>query len=465
MESKRLPLKSKAGLTRVVITGIHGTNRKIDARIQDDTLILVGENGSGKTTFLRMLYDLFSGRWFSLARVKFDTLTITLNKEKIPIRYADLRKNIENLDKRLLQDLPPSVRRPLQALLESGEATRNPEVLERFASRYGIPYQFFARQLTLFEQETEDSEGFEVASTLKSIRTRLNAQVLYLPTYRRIERELASILEGVDVDELRRRPINRSNPEDAKSYLELVEFGMADVAKAIKDTTGRLRDFQLKGLTELTLKYFDDIVSEAYKTADTQALIDASDQAIRSVLERMDENIVPKSRRGEWENAIIRARRSKELTQHDLIIRHYFLKLLNFQEDLQENERNMQRFCSLCNEYIFNKTFFYDSTSFSFRIVPSPELGGDRVELSDLSSGEKQIVSLFSHLYLSGAERFFVLIDEPELSLSVPWQRRFLPDVRNGHFCAGLIAVTHSPFIYSNELEPYAHSIGEFVHG
>jgi hypothetical protein len=37
-----------------------------------------------------------------------------------------------------------------------------------------------------------------------------------------------------------------------------------------------------------------------------------------------------------------------------------------------------------------------------------------------LSSGEKQIVSLFSHLYLSGQQLFFVIIDEPELSLSVP---------------------------------------------
>ena len=60
-------------------------------------------------------------------------------------------------------------------------------------------------------------------------------------------------------------------------------------------------------------------------------------------------------------------------------------------------------------------------------------------------------------------ERTLVLIDEPELSLSVPWQRRFLRDIRNGDFCAGLIAVTHSPFIYDNELREYAHSLGEFM--
>jgi hypothetical protein len=56
-----------------------------------------------------------------------------------------------------------------------------------------------------------------------------------------------------------------------------------------------------------------------------------------------------------------------------------------------------------------------------------------------------------------------VLIDEPELSLSVPWQKRFLVDIINGDFCAGLVAVTHSPFIYDNKLKPYAHSLGEFA--
>src|SRR5271170_3642807 len=74
----------------------------------------------------------------------------------------------------------------------------------------------------------------------------------------------------------------------------------------------------------------------------------------------------------------------------------------------------------------------------------SKEESTREIKLSHLSSGEKQIVSLFSHLYLSGGDQYFVLIDEPELSLSVPWQRRFLVDIRSASFCVGLVAVTHS---------------------
>ena len=137
---------------------------------------------------------------------------------------------------------------------------------------------------------------------------------------------------------------------------------------------------------------------------------------------------------------------------------------MRFQETLQKRERPIAAFCDLCSEYITDKQFVYDRAQFGFSIVPKDGKKDDaKIELSDLSSGEKQIVSLFNHLYLSGKSQYFVLIDEPELSLSVPWQRRFLTDIRKGGFCAGLVAVTHSPFIYDNELKQYAHSLGEFV--
>lgn len=76
--------------------------------------------------------------------------------------------------------------------------------------------------------------------------------------------------------------------------------------------------------------------------------------------------------------------------------------------------------------------------------------------MNALSSGEKQIVSVFARLYLSGEKQFVVLIDEPELSLSMDWQKRFLPDILSAPSCAQLIAITHSPFVFDNELDAYA---------
>ena len=89
------------------------------------------------------------------------------------------------------------------------------------------------------------------------------------------------------------------------------------------------------------------------------------------------------------------------------------------------------------------------------KVVVRNSWTGEEVELNDLSSGEKQVISLLARLYLYPEEKI-VLIDEPELSLSIDWQKRLLPDLLFSPSCAQLLAITHSPFIFDNELDPYA---------
>ena len=76
-----------------------------------------------------------------------------------------------------------------------------------------------------------------------------------------------------------------------------------------------------------------------------------------------------------------------------------------------------------------------------------------------LSSGEKQIVSLFSKLYLESAKKCILLIDEPELSISMKWQKMLLPDIMRSGNCRLLLTVTHSPFIFDNEFDNDAHDM------
>ncbi len=239
---------------------------------------------------------------------------------------------------------------------------------------------------------------------------------------------------------------------------------MKDVQQAVDRTLERLKEFARESLNNLTLRYLGDVVNREYQNGGMKEIGDVSEDTVRSVLDRIHESILTKAHKEHLFGVINSARSADAPTEHEKIIYHYFLKLLGFQQSLQENEQQISAFCDLCSEYIVDKRFVYDSQTFNFSIVPTDELQTDRsITLSDLSSGEKQIVSLFSHLYLSGQQNFFVLIDEPELSLSVPWQRRFLKDIRAGKFCKGLVAVTHSPFIYDNDLRAYTHSLGEFV--
>ena len=105
---------------------------------------------------------------------------------------------------------------------------------------------------------------------------------------------------------------------------------------------------------------------------------------------------------------------------------------------------------------------FYDESKIDIYI--KSDITGQKIHLSKLSSGEKQIISMFSKIYLSSSKkRFMVLFDEPELSLSMKWQKILLPDIMNSGKCDFLLAVTHSPFIFDNELDKYAVGLNEYV--
>jgi ABC-type lipoprotein export system ATPase subunit len=454
-------------LERIQITGLQGTSRRFDVLLQDNTLILVGENGSGKTTFLRILFNVLAGRWRSLSLFRFNTIILTINGTEIRIRQSDIQRIVDN--KRLgdLQSLPLGVRQTIAELMESGELVENPGALERISSRYNLPFSYLLEVVRAYElNEKTEPQTDTTFESFQNISKHLDAQVLYLPTYRRIERELTSVVEWIDPNDLRRQKQRQQNRVvKNRAYIELVEFGMQDVDESIRTELSSLQKFQSETLLVLTLKHFGEIVSIAYRAEDVQRLANLSDQEIETVLARVDESIVDARQRDEWLRAVYRAKSVTGIpSERDQIICHYFLKILDFNKALQAREQKITDFCKVCSEYIVDKEFYYDSTTFSFTIRPKFELAdGESIALSDLSSGEKQVVSLFSHLYLSGKSRYFVLIDEPELSLSVPWQRRFLADIRKGDFCAGLIAVTHSPFIYDNELKRYARSLGEFT--
>jgi len=284
---------------------------------------------------------------------------------------------------------------------------------------------------------------------------------LYLPTYRRIERELSSIFENPDAEELRQS--RQKQPQTGKSYIELVEFGMKDVQGAVERSVGSIRDFARENLNRLTLRYLSDVVDKAYLQVDMSEIPALPPTTVKTIIDRIDDSILSRESKEHLSQAISALyAKTGNMTDHDRLVYHYFSTILHFQERLQQREQQISEFCELCSQYIVDKAFIYNSSKFTFSIVSKDDSNSGTIELADLSSGEKQIVSLFSHVYLSEASRFFVLIDEPELSLSVPWQRRFLEDIYAGAFCAGIVAVTHSPFIYDNSLRRYAHSIDEF---
>lgn len=453
-------------LTSFRINKLHGY-KTYNLKFNGNTLILVGENGAGKTTVLRILYYFLSGQWNVLGKFSFDSISAVINDKRYLVKNSDLANLLDLSNREFLMQLPPPIRRRLSDISDNYNVNIGNiplGELEMLCSRYDIPFHIILRELDFFNEKNDNKISKKLNLEYQEIKNLLgDTQILYLPTYRRIEQELSTIFKGFDDDDLRHRKRYMQSRERYNS-IELVEFGMKDVERSIESMLNGLKEFARENLNSLTLGYLGDVVDEKYSEVDVNQIKSASNETIKNVLGRIDKKILSDGSKKHLFDLIEKVKTGGEINEHAKVICHYFIKLLNFQQELGKKELSITQFCEVCNSYMEDKIFEYASSSFSFSILPQNAIKqNDSITTDQLSSGEKQIVSLFSHLYLTEKSNYFVLIDEPELSLSVPWQRKILANIKNGEFCSGLIAVTHSPFIYENELSQYAHGLGEFL--
>lgn len=457
-------------ITRFEIKKLHG-NLNFDLKFKDNKLILVGENGTGKSTVLKMLYYVMSRQWRKLLNFNFESVSITIDKQKFVLNYEDLRfSNDINL-----RNLPLQLRHEIRRM-KHDDGVVELRKIEFLCKSYGINPRRVMDMIQFGDEEYQysneglfsknDAENRENGSKLLSLSNNIkealsSTHIIYLPTYRRIEKELEEIFEGQSLSDGRSRSM--MSQENGSDFIELVEFGMKGVDKIINKVLDSLKDFSRKSLNELTLGYLGEVVNKKYEKVDVSQIKEVSPEVIYSIISRIDDSILAKNSKKMLTQTLNKVKEGEKLAEHDRIVCHYFTNLLKSHQDLLNKELNIKLFCDVCNKYMVNKETTYDSSTFTFKISQDHSGEKQKIELNQLSSGEKQIVSLFSYLYLSDKTNFFVLIDEPELSLSVKWQKQFIVDIVNGEFCSGVVAVTHSPFIFDNELDPFARGLGEFT--
>ncbi len=442
-----------------------------ELKLENNTLILVGENGSCKTTIIKMLFYTLSLQWGKLGQYNFESIELLIDEDYFIITKDDITISSKLIDHRALRRLPYFIRHSFTSMIESKDNI-DIQKLENVCQQYGFPIELIFKELSL-----EDPTLFSAFSnagkkqkkgllgSIHNLRKKMDdIHILYLPTYRRIEQDLKVVLDGRFEDEdfmSHRIKKLRYTDNNDNNYTELVEFGMGDVDDAIKTTSSSLKDSFRSSLNELTLGYLGDIVDGEYSMTRIGELSSIDDDTIHQIMDRVDETILSKERKDKLSKTIQKIKEQKDNIQdHDKVLCHYFLKLYESHKNLRLQETLIKDFVTVCSKYLQNKEMIYDSQNFD--LVIKSKYNGDEIKLFQLSSGEKQIVSLFSHLYLLNKRNCLVLIDEPELSLSVKWQKMFLEDVKNGQFCKGLVAVTHSPFIFDNSLDYYAHGIEEF---
>ncbi|MDM8550402.1 AAA family ATPase [Desulfobacterales bacterium HSG2] len=237
---------------------------------------------------------------------------------------------------------------------------------------------------------------------------------------------------------------------------------MDDIQKKFKKIQDDIQKLSSLGLSKISNEILSQLVRGTPEITASD-LNQMDPESIKIILAR-----VGTAMSQEDKEKIVKIISDKKLKDEDKFLVYFIQKLVDIYDDQQNLDDKIKTYIDVCNEYLSfsKKKIIYNESEVEFYIESSfykdKKLLIDF--LSSLSSGEKQILSLFSKIYLSEEnEKFYVLFDEPELSLSIFWQERLLPDIIKSNRCENLIVATHSPFVYDNELEDHAAGLIDYI--
>lgn len=432
------------------INGLFGTSN-VHIKFDENIKILVGENGLGKTQALNLFYYMLTKDFFRLNEYKFDKLTLTFsNNKSIEITKQSITELVEETFKHpLIKDIIEDIGFAQFEMLRNRFAQNkgNWEKMEEqfILSNPKLRHKYpIIRKTLIFEMERQRQLSFfdlkfdefkkEITNEIRGI------DIIYFPTFRRVEEDLHNL--GYGENDLN---FNQENT--------LIQFGMGDVQKKFDEIESTIDKLLKEGLTQFTKDILSVVIDDSTPTE--IILNKTTENDIEIILSRVG-NLLPDTQKQAVKDIVLKKQLKNPLSAYLL------QKLAEIYEKQKKLDNSIKVFRDICNKYLINKQVFYDESGINIFI--KSDLTGDKIQLKHLSSGEKQIISIFSKIYLSEAnKKFIVLFDEPELSLSMTWQKQLLPDIVNSKKCEFLLAVTHSPFIFDNELDAYAVGLNEYI--
>lgn len=441
-------------LTKFAIYGLWG-ERNYKLEFNEEKLIVVGENGTGKTTVMRILFYCLACRWGNLVDENFRRIEITFDGETKGFEYEQIGdpKSYE-ISEEWMERLPLPIRR---RIVFNREKKYRPDELLRIIQSIESSDEWFSEELEYLKKCNE-----KISDSIKEITdwiiNNLQYQIVYYPTYRRFE-------DYFMMPERKKRRLSISRAEGYERSIIVSHIGMQDVDEKICETLYRIENEYNRSSAELNLACFKGILKHDFNQEIELSEQKADPEYVETVFSSINSSAFLGEDILQVKEKLLNILEKDTISEeYDKIVVYFYNMLVQRFEELKIKEERLERFIYACNKYLSNKHFEYDSMRFNYSIKVETHTGERKnMKIEQLSSGEKQIVALFCYLYLYDSTDKLIIIDEPELSLSVEWQERILEDIEQVATCKALIVATQSPFVYDNSLRKYARGIEEFL--
>lgn len=395
------------------VTGFKAGNRYAEVHFSKSPIsVIFGENGSGKTSFLKAVYGFLSQDDAALTaigaeRIECKFIDDTGNEKSVEVIKEDLTYNWSqwlDSDLRNTSSLSLGVERGISTQLSRIDPgwirdlfQISPRYRRIFKNEDVSTVDMLSEELADFvnhRQQTRRTRRIEIDFTkshlnLQNIKLE-NIETLLLDSYRlarisanrRVQSALFNTLAGAITQNL---PSARIPPD---FYKTLDENKLRLLAALDDNSPNEFKNSVIKILTNLNETNFE------------------SDVIATPLLSRLFQNMI------------------SELEAEKLALGSINLLVDKFNQFLIEGKKLV-----VTEEKVY------------------VDVNGGQHTIHDLSSGERHILTFLSLVLFHGQKRNFLIIDEPEISLNIVWQRELLSLFGELLPTTQIIVASHSPFL------------------
>ncbi|OCO99507.1 hypothetical protein BC374_18335 [Ensifer sp. LC13] len=445
--------------SRVTVEGLHG-RLDFSVNLNPNLNIIYGKNGRGKTTLLHILANLSEldfGRFNSLV---FSRIEVQNNRGEC----VELRKSRDGTVSIYIDGLPTSYQSQENDISESEKSnirkvlgdrpTYLPafrSVLERTRDTYYGGYE--ERKHPQFDRiVSQAAEGMRLPNGRDGIPAR--------------EIDLARSVASKTI----------KCREWFGSFVPLIRY--PSISDVIEGLAEEWRYAQLR-ITKLEQRQFEEAFLDIFSAiAAGDVDEDVSNQqdilaSINDLLIKENPEKVGPTRNSTYDRLVEVAQRAGEADKRYNSLLEIYRRILSERKGIRETAlKPLIEFESSVNKFLDEKKLrigargeFNSQGSARIRnsIVSVVSGLGTPYHLTALSSGERQIATMLYSASRSSFTSGAFLIDEPELSLHVDWQRIILSEIQQQHPDRQIIACTHSPEVgaehggYVQFFEPTSH--------
>jgi predicted ATP-binding protein involved in virulence len=437
-------------ITCIKASGLFGLyNHIVDLKVIDRITIIHGPNGVGKTALLRLVDALVKGKYFEIAKIPLESFVLQLSDgstvgvrkqaDRIGQLSLDDDENNRTSSDRMLEVfiVPPDGKEQKKTISPDKIGTPNilrqlsndlpwiirldrDQWIDRRDERIYSPDELIAAFAHKLPPKTR-KKIFAEPEWLTEIRSRISVHLIETQRLLRISnvppRMYSHGLEETVVSTVRNY---------AKELHEKIADALADYGKtsqsldqsfpqrllsgnrkplSVEDLKGRMKDLEEKRNILKKIGLLDEDTAYPFDTG----ILDRADQTEKAAMTLYVDDT------------------ARKLGVLDGLANRVTLLLENI------------------NKKFKNKSISIDKK----KGIVAADSNGHELDLDSLSSGEQHELVLIYDLLFRVLPNTLVLIDEPELSLHLNWQKTFLSDLARIVNTASfdVLLATHSPFI------------------